>query len=39
MKRIVYSQLNPRKTMKQLVTDRNLYRMLIMVELLLVWCS
>jgi hypothetical protein len=38
MKAILYAQLNPSKTMKQLIQDRNLYRCVIVASLFLAWC-
>jgi len=38
MKAILYAQLNPTKTMRQLVNDRNLYRLAIVSSLLMAWC-
>jgi len=38
MKAILYAQLNPSKTMKQLIEDRNLYRLVIVTSLFLAWC-
>ncbi len=35
----VYAQLNTKKTMKEIISDRVLYRLLILVELAFVWCS
>jgi hypothetical protein len=39
MKAILYAQLQPVKTMKQLVNDRCLYRLLILGMILMNWCS
>jgi hypothetical protein len=39
MKAIVCAQFNPKKTMKEIITDRNVYRLLILAELAFVWCS
>jgi len=39
MKAIVYAQLNPVKTLKQFITDRCLYRLLILGMILVNWCS
>ncbi len=38
MKSIIYSQLHPVKTMKQMVNDRVLYRTLILAAIVLNWC-
>jgi len=38
MKAIFYAQLQPVKTMKQLVSDRRLYRGLILGALVITWC-
>jgi len=38
MKAIVYAQLHPVKTMKQIINDRSLYRILILGVLLVNWC-
>ena len=38
MKSIIYSQLYPVKTMKQMVNDRNVYRLIIIGALILNWC-
>jgi hypothetical protein len=39
MKRILYAQFLPVKTMRQLVADRRLYRMAILTALLLMGCG
>jgi hypothetical protein len=39
MKAIVYAQLFPDKTMKQLINDRLFYRSTILATLVMVWCS
>ncbi len=38
MKSLIYSQLAPVKTMKQVVNDRVLYRSLILLALVINWC-
>lgn len=38
MKALLYAQINPSKTLRQLVDDRNLYRLLAMAALILAWC-
>jgi hypothetical protein len=38
MRHKLLGQFNPRKTMKQLIADRTLYRLLILVELTIAWC-
>jgi hypothetical protein len=38
MKALVYAQLQPVKTMKQFISDRGLYRMLILAMLVVNWC-
>ena len=38
MKAIFYAQLNPSKTMSQLINDRALYRLLIVGVLFYAWC-
>jgi hypothetical protein len=38
MKAIIYAQLRPVKTMKQFIEDRILYRTLILVALVTMWC-
>jgi hypothetical protein len=38
MKAIIYAQLHPVKTMKEFISDRSLYRMLILTMLVLNWC-
>ena len=35
---IIYAQLHPVKTMKQVISDRRLYRTLIFAWLVLDWC-
>jgi hypothetical protein len=39
MKALLYAQLNPTKTLGQLIKDRNLYRMLALFMLILAWCK
>jgi hypothetical protein len=39
MKLFLCKQFKPTKTMKQLISDRNVYRLLIVAELVLVWCA
>jgi len=39
MKSNLYAQLHPVKTMKQLVNDRCVYRLLILGMILVNWCS
>ena len=38
MKALVYAQLQPVKTMRQFISDRLLYRTLILAMLVLNWC-
>ena len=38
MKAIFYAQLHPVKTMRQFISDRHLYRMLILAMLVMNWC-
>lgn len=38
MKALLYAQLNPTKTLGQLVNDRSLYRILALFALVLAWC-
>ena len=38
MKAILYAQLHPVKTLKQFISDRCLYRMLILAMLVVDWC-
>ena len=38
MKAIVYAQLHPVKTMRQFISDRRLYRTLILAMLVVNWC-
>lgn len=38
MKALVYAQLQPVKTLKQAMSDRRLYRTLILAMLLVNWC-
>ena len=38
IKAIIYGQLHPVKTMRQFISDRRLYRMLILAMLILNWC-
>ena len=38
MKALVYAQLQPVKTMSQFISDRCLYRMLILAMLVVNWC-
>jgi hypothetical protein len=39
MKAFLYAQFNPSKTLAQVVNDRNLYRVLLMVALILASCG
>ena len=39
MKALLLAQLNPTKTLGQLVDDRNLYRILAIFTLIVVWCG
>jgi hypothetical protein len=39
MKALVYAQLHPVKTMRQFISDRCLYRTLILTMLVMNWCS
>jgi tRNA threonylcarbamoyladenosine modification (KEOPS) complex Cgi121 subunit len=38
MRAIVYAQFHPVKTMKQFISDRGLYRSLILAMLVANWC-
>ena len=38
MRAIVYAQFQPVKTMKQFISDRSLYRSLILAMLVANWC-
>ena len=38
MKALVYAQLQPMKTMRQFISDRCLYRTLILAMLVMNWC-
>lgn len=38
MKAKLYAQFNPSKTMSQLINDRALYRMLIVIGFFCAWC-
>ena len=38
MRAIVYAQFHPVKTMKQFISDRSLYRSLILAMLVANWC-
>ena len=38
MKALLYAQFNPVKTLKQVTNDRTLYRALIVISLVVVWC-
>jgi hypothetical protein len=38
MKAILYSQLQPAKTLRQLISDRRFYRSLIFAMLVMTWC-
>jgi len=38
MKALVYAQLRPVKTMRQFISDRCLYRTLILALLVMNWC-
>ena len=39
MKAIFYAQLNPQKTIEQLINDRSLYRILILTFMILAACG
>ena len=39
MKAKLYAQLNPTKTMRQLINDRNLYRLVMVLCLFCAWCG
>jgi len=39
MKTLLYAQINPSKTLRQLIDDRNLYRLLVLAALILAWCE
>jgi len=39
MKLFLCQQFNPTKTMKQIISDRNIYRLVILSELLLIGCA
>jgi hypothetical protein len=38
MKAILYAQFHPVKTMKQFISDRSLFRTLMLATLLVNWC-
>ncbi len=38
MKSLIQSQLHPVKTLKQMVNDRGLYRVMILAAIVLNWC-
>jgi hypothetical protein len=38
MKAILYAQLKPAKTLRQLISDRRFYRALILAALVMTWC-
>jgi len=38
MKSLIYSQIRPVKTMKQMINDRSLYRILIVAAVVINWC-
>ena len=38
MKTIIYSQLQPVKTLRQFISDRRLYRTLILAALVMTYC-
>ena len=38
MKAIIYAQLQPAKTLRQLISDRRLYRTLILASLVMTCC-
>lgn len=38
MKAIIYAQFHPVKTMRQFISDRGLYRAIILTSLVMVWC-
>jgi len=39
MKTIIWSQLNPSKTMRQLIADRNVFRLLALAGIISSWCA
>jgi hypothetical protein len=39
MKALFYAQINPSKTLRQLINDRNLYRLIVLAALILAWCE
>lgn len=39
MRAIIWAQLNPVKSMKQVINDRNLYRLLLMTALIIACCQ
>lgn len=39
MKAIMWQQINPTKTLKQLVSDRNLFRLIVLAGLAMSWCA
>jgi hypothetical protein len=39
MKALLLAQINPTKTLRQLIDDRNLYRILAVATVILVWCK
>jgi hypothetical protein len=38
MRAMLYAQLNPRKTLAQIIQDRDLMRLMVLGALVLVWC-
>lgn len=38
MKALLYAQINPSKTLGQIINDRNLYRVIAVFALILAWC-
>lgn len=38
MRTLIYAQLHPVKTLRQLISDRCLYRTLILAMLVMNWC-
>jgi hypothetical protein len=39
MKALLYAQFNPSKTLRQLISDRHLYRLLVLIAVILAWCK
>jgi len=39
MKAIIWNQINPTKSLKQLVSDRNVFRLIVLAGLAMSWCA